>query len=76
VPVLASDRGGLPEIVGEDATVPAGDPAAWIAGLSALWGDPALRAERGGQALARARDRFGEDEYYERLMRLYDGVSP
>jgi glycosyltransferase involved in cell wall biosynthesis len=76
VPVLASDRGGLPELVGSAATLPATDPAAWSVALSELWRDPRLRAQRGGEAIARARDRHGEDGYYARLMRLYDGVSP
>src|SRR5437763_1150162 len=35
VPVLASDRGGLPELVGADSTLPAEDPDAWAATLSA-----------------------------------------
>jgi glycosyltransferase involved in cell wall biosynthesis len=76
VPVLASDRGGLPELVGEDATIPAGDSGAWAGRLSELWGAPRLRAQRGAQALQRARKRFGEDRYYERLMGLYGQVSP
>jgi len=76
VPVLASDRGGLPELVGEDAALPATDPDAWSAALSELWESPRLREERGEQALARARRRFGEADYYEGLTRLYDGVSP
>jgi glycosyltransferase involved in cell wall biosynthesis len=76
VPVLASDRGGLPELVGEEATLPARDPAAWAGALSALWQDPQLRRRHGEEALARARERFGESAYYERLVRLYDGVSP
>jgi glycosyltransferase involved in cell wall biosynthesis len=76
VPVLASDRGGLPEVVGGGAALPPADPAAWIAALSELWRNPRLRAQRGGEAIGRARDRHGEDGYYERLMRLYDGVSP
>ena len=33
--------------------------------------DPALRRDRGEQALARARELFGEDGYYERLMACY-----
>ena len=76
VPVLASDRGGLPELVGEDATTPATDGAAWASRLSELWRTPRLRAERGAQALQRARERFGEDRYYDRLMGLYERVSP
>jgi glycosyltransferase involved in cell wall biosynthesis len=76
VPVLASDRGGLPELVGEEALVPAADGAAWGARLSELWQSPRLRAERGSQALERARERFGENQYYDRLMGLYGDVSP
>ncbi len=77
VPVLASDRGGLPELVGRETTVlPAGDSGAWSAALSELWESPQLREQRGERALARARRQFGEAGYYERLTRLYDGVSP
>jgi glycosyltransferase involved in cell wall biosynthesis len=76
VPVLASDRGGLPEMLGDSATLSASDQDAWAAALSELWEDPGLRAERGDQVIARARERFGEDTYYERLMRLYGDVSP
>jgi glycosyltransferase involved in cell wall biosynthesis len=75
VPVLAADRGGLPELVGEDATLPAGDLGAWSDALAQLWRSPDARAERGAAALARARERFGEDRYYDRLMQLYRGVS-
>jgi glycosyltransferase involved in cell wall biosynthesis len=76
VPVLASDRGGLPEVVGRDGIVPAGDADAWSAALSELWQNPRLREQRGNLAITAVRDRHGEDRYYERLMRLYDGVSP
>jgi len=76
VPVLASDRGGLPELVGEEASLPATDGVAWAARLSELWQSPRLRAERGSQALKRARERFGENHYYDRLMGLYGDVSP
>ena len=76
VPVLASDRGGLPEVVGAEAALPATEPAAWTAALSELWCNPGLRAQRGKAGIARARGRHGEDGYYERLKRLYDGVSP
>ena len=76
MPVLASDRGGLPELVGEDAVLPASDAGAWTAALSQLWESPRLREQRGEEMLARARRRFGEAAYYDRLMRLYDGVSP
>jgi glycosyltransferase involved in cell wall biosynthesis len=76
VPVLASSRGGLPEMVGDAAALTATDPAAWRAALSELWQNPRLRAQRGEDAIAWARDRYGEERYYEQLTRLYDGVSP
>jgi hypothetical protein len=44
--------------------------------LSELWQNPRLRAQRGEDAIAWARDRYGEERYYEQLTRLYDGVSP
>jgi glycosyltransferase involved in cell wall biosynthesis len=76
VPVLASDRGGLPELVGDGASLPASDIAAWTAALTELWSNPEIRAHRGAGAIARVRERFGEDAYYERLMRLYGELSP
>lgn len=71
VPVLASDRGGLPELVGEGATLPADDVGAWTRALAELWADGPLRAARGEAALARARERFGEQRYHDGLMRAY-----
>lgn len=73
VPVLASDRGGLPELVGAAATVAAGDVGAWTRALSELWRDPARRRARGEEGLARARSLFGEEGYYRGLMRAYSG---
>ena len=69
--MLASDRGGLPELVGREATLPADDPGAWARTLRDLWRDPRRRRERGDAGLARARELFGEARYYERLMRVY-----
>ncbi len=71
VPVLASDRGGLPEVVGADNTVPLEDTAAWAARLRALAGDASERTRCGDAALARVRERFGEDRHYEALMEIY-----
>ncbi len=71
LPVLASEIGGLPEMVGPDATVEPTDAGAWAEALGELWDDPKLRRERGEAALARARERFGEDGYYERMMACY-----
>ena len=71
VPVLASDRGGLPELVGPQAILPAGDPGRWGEALRRLWRDPAARGASGASALTRARSRFSEDRFYERLMDVY-----
>ncbi|MBV9942656.1 MAG: glycosyltransferase family 4 protein [Solirubrobacterales bacterium] len=76
VPILASDRGGLPELVGTDAALPASDQAAWSDALAELWHDPPLRSARGEQALVRAREQFGEAGYYDRLSQLYGPLSP
>jgi glycosyltransferase involved in cell wall biosynthesis len=69
IPVLGSDRGGLPELLGEG--LPADDPQAWATALGALWNDPGRRRELGPRLIADARTRFGEDAYHERLMALY-----
>jgi len=72
VPVLASDRGGLPELAGPDAVVRADDVDAWTAALDALWRDPGLRLARGRAGLQRARERFGEDAFLEGLLGVYE----
>jgi glycosyltransferase involved in cell wall biosynthesis len=74
VPVLVSDRGGLPELVVSDAVIAAPRVHDWAVAISKLWRDPELRQRRGTAALARAREQFGEAAYYERLMRLYEAI--
>jgi glycosyltransferase involved in cell wall biosynthesis len=71
IPVLASDRGGLPELVGAESTLPADDESAWTDALSSLWHDPELRRARGEQGLARVRERFDEDRYLAGLLAIY-----
>ena len=71
VPVLATARGGLPELVGRENALPADDVSAWAAALGALWSDAGLRRQRGEACLDRARRQFGEDQFYEALMALY-----
>ena len=71
VPVLASDLGGLPELVGADAVLPARDAAAWAGALRRLWDDPALRARRGAEALERARARHTPAAQYGALLEAY-----
>jgi glycosyltransferase involved in cell wall biosynthesis len=71
VPVLGSDRGGLPELVGPDGVVAVDDAGAWAAALRAFWVDPARRAAAGNAALDRARARHAPQVYYEGLVRAY-----
>jgi glycosyltransferase involved in cell wall biosynthesis len=71
VPVLASDRGGLPELVGQDSVLPSADLGAWTGALSRLWRRPSLREERGTAGIARVRERFSDGSYYDRLMKVY-----
>jgi len=73
LPVIASRRGGLPEVVLDGATgflVPAGDPAALAERLAALARDPDLR-HRLGQA---ARRRVLEHFSLERMVREHEAV--
>jgi glycosyltransferase involved in cell wall biosynthesis len=72
IPVLVSDRGGLPEMT--TGALAAEAPGAWASALGELWADRGLRRERGLEALETARERFGEDSYYERLTRVYGCV--
>jgi glycosyltransferase involved in cell wall biosynthesis len=73
LPVLVSDRGGLPELVGDDDVLPDRGVAAWAAMMRALWDDEGARRQRGQAALARARERFGEERFYSALMDVYEG---
>ncbi len=77
VPVLASDRGGLPELVPDGAVLAAEDDRAWADALHAMWSMPARqRDELGDSLLARARERLGEDRYYAGLMAVYGEGRP
>lgn len=73
VPVLASDRGGLPEMVPEGCALPAEDGAAWARALGRLWRDPDERGRLGERSLEIARERFGEEAYHRALLEVYEG---
>ncbi len=77
VPVLVSDRGGLPELVegGRGAILGAEDAGAWERALRELWLDPAARLRAGQAALAGGRERFGEARHLEGLLSVY-GCEP
>jgi glycosyltransferase involved in cell wall biosynthesis len=71
IPVLGSNRGGVPELVGPDAALDPEDPQAWGEALRELWSEPQRRSARGEELLARAHDELGEARYYERLLEVY-----
>jgi glycosyltransferase involved in cell wall biosynthesis len=72
LPLLTSDRGGLPELTEPQFVTSAGDPSALAAVMRRLIDDPAERAAAGARSLARARERFSEAAFVPRLAALYD----
>ena len=75
VPVLASARGGLPEMVGEASTLPDRNARAWAQAMQELWTDRELRRARAADALTRARDLFGPERFYAALMDAYEAAG-
>jgi glycosyltransferase involved in cell wall biosynthesis len=75
VPVVASTLGALPEIVGAARCVPANDPSALAARMSALWADPESRRREGDELIARVRAHHSEQAYVERLLAVYAGAD-
>jgi glycosyltransferase involved in cell wall biosynthesis len=71
IPVLGSDRGGIPELIGQAAALGPEAPEAWAYALRGMWVDRELRTRMGEGLLTRSRERLGEDSYYERLMAVY-----
>jgi glycosyltransferase involved in cell wall biosynthesis len=75
LPVIASDRGGLPELVGAEATVPVDDLEGLTRRIAEMWNDPDARHRCGQAALARARERCHPDSFYARLMCVYGATE-
>lgn len=76
-PVIASDIGGLPELVndGEDGfLVPAGDPQALAEALRRMQRDPALAARLGRRARERALEEHGSERHYRSIQQVYGRV--
>ena len=74
VPVVASDVGGVPEVVTQGETgwlVPARDPMAMARAALALLADPARRRTMGRAARASALARFQPGPLVDRTERLY-----
>jgi glycosyltransferase involved in cell wall biosynthesis len=71
VPVVASNLGALPELVGAARCVPPNDPVVLAARMTALWEDAELRRAEGDALIARARAGHSESDYVARLLELY-----
>jgi glycosyltransferase involved in cell wall biosynthesis len=66
LPVVASEVGGLPEVVTEEQTgllVPPGDPAALASAIARLLEDRELRVALGARGLERARTTFSLERF-------------
>lgn len=72
LPVLASDNGGLPEIVTPEVglLLPPGDVPAWRDAIAGMSLDPQRRAALGQAGRARALDRFTWEGNAEKLLEL------
>lgn len=77
LPVVASNAGGVPEIVldaGTGLLVPPGDPGALAAAILALIGDPARRRAMGEAGIRRAREHYDAGLVSRRIFDLYAGL--
>lgn len=72
LPLLTSDRGGLPELTEPELVTPAGDVSALAAVMRRLIDDSTERAAAGARALDRAREQYSEDAFVPRLSALYE----
>jgi len=73
-PVVATDGGGIPEIVQQEVTgllVPMGDAPAMAAAISRLLGDPQLRRVMGRRGWERVRDHFTLERTVGAIESLY-----
>ena len=78
VPVVATDAGGLPEVVEHGVTglvVPRGDSGALAKAIGSLLDDPDRRREMGQAGLARALRLFDWDRSAEQFEQLYREVA-
>jgi glycosyltransferase involved in cell wall biosynthesis len=75
LPVVASDVGGLPEIVDETvgALVPPADPEALAAGVLALLNDPEREA-KGARGRARVVEMWSNARLVERHLEIYEAL--
>lgn len=78
VPVIVSDRGGLPEIVGDQeggVVVPAGDAKALAAAIRRFVDDPVWAREMGQKARERAVVFGGPAQHLQRITAIYEACG-
>ena len=78
LPVVASNVGGIPEVVADEETgllVPADDVAAFSLALGRLGADPALRARLGAAGRARVGQMFNATRMAEQFEAVYEGLA-
>jgi glycosyltransferase involved in cell wall biosynthesis len=76
-PVVASNIGGIPEMVRDGETgflVEPGDPARMAERMADLAGDRELVEKLGRNARSRVENEFSADIHYDKLMALYERV--
>ena len=73
IPVVASDIGGLPEVVrhGENGLLVENTPEAIAAGISRILADPAFAKRLGGEARRTVIERFTVEHMVRRTMEVY-----
>jgi glycosyltransferase involved in cell wall biosynthesis len=76
-PVIATDGGGVPEIVEDGKTgilVPMGDVQAMADAIARLLADPALAADMGARGRERVRDHFTIERKARKVEAVYQGM--
>jgi glycosyltransferase involved in cell wall biosynthesis len=77
IPVIASDIGGLPEVVHHERTgllVPANDPIALAGAMQTLWDQPQLAAEYGLAGQEVVKRLFSPDTFYRQMRELWSDL--
>lgn len=75
-PVVASDSGAIPEVLGRDEAgllAPVGDSAMLAMAIQSLAGSPELRQRLGSMGAARVRSHFTEEQMHKRLNEFFHG---
>ena len=77
VPVLATERGGPPQILrdGGGVTLAPDEPVPWVEAAESMLLDPVARAEMGERGALLARTRFRLDRWIERVTAAYSELA-